>query len=346
MDKNEVVFKKQAALSPFEFRLFKSLLQLEQSEGLKSARILLNLQISGGHDSMCLLNSFATIFSSRLCKFNNTYILVAQHFNHKKRGEDSDDDMFFVAASCLKHGIPLYISTLAETFVGNFQNSARDWRKKQAQELSLRLARDLKIDKSLIVTAHHARDHVETVLFHILRGCGLDGLKGLTRYDKSENYFRPFSTIPYKDLQDYCVTAGVEFREDSSNREDGYTRNYIRHHILPHFEKIQANYENSFVSLSNKVCQWEDLLSKSTAVEDTKSRQLTISPVTSSLDVLNFLKSMDIYDVSENGLKNILHESMLMRASGIEGSFKEIKIKNDRLIILEKTQNAIFIYLK
>src|SRR5690349_21018561 len=106
--------KKSMPLAKFEFNLFKTLIQLEQTFALENKQILLNLQISGGKDSMSLLHALSAVLFSKVCQFKNTYTVIIQHFNHKQRGHGSDEDASFVAKECLKLGLPIYLSTLPQ----------------------------------------------------------------------------------------------------------------------------------------------------------------------------------------------------------------------------------------
>ncbi len=343
MDQEAFDFKKFMPLAKFEFSLFKALLQLEQNFGLKNAKILLNLQVSGGKDSMCLLNAFAAVLSSRVCKLKNEYVLIVQHFNHKKRGKESDEDSFFVAQESLQRGIPAYLySLLQEKVNGNFQDYARNWRKQNAKLLSSRLSHELNCEKYFIVTAHHARDHVETVLMHLLRGSGIEGLKGISLFDEENICFRPFSALPYAEITNYLQNFNISFREDSSNLTDKYKRNYIRQHILPHFEYLQKDYENSFIKLSQHILESTHLYTNEetyTAIIITK--KTTPSNLFHALKLQNKTTSM-----SENCIKNILYEAQLLLQKKENNIVKEVALKEGNKIRLEKNGEKVLVNFK
>jgi len=250
------------ALSKLEFQLLNTLIRLDESLNTMHSTILFNIQVSGGKDSMCLLHSFHAALNFKKHPLKNRFIVVAQHFNHGMRNKESQEDARFVETSCLKLGVPIYSQKLVyPPKKKNFQNCARDIRKQEALKLCQRLACELDCTKYFVVTAHHARDHVETVLMHILRGSGMNGLKGIQMFDDSRVFFRPFAETPYGDIEKNCQWRHIEFRQDSSNETDVYTRNYVRRHILPHFDHINVKYEQAFLRLSSAGRQRFDLQS-------------------------------------------------------------------------------------
>ena len=83
---------KKSSLNKFEYNLLENLLLIDKSLTINKGKILLNIQVSGGMDSMCLLHAFTKIINSKLFKSVHDFIIVAQHFNHKKRGSESDEE--------------------------------------------------------------------------------------------------------------------------------------------------------------------------------------------------------------------------------------------------------------
>jgi len=330
--------KKSMPLAKFEFNLFKKLIQLEQIIGLENKQILLNLQISGGKDSMSLLYALSTVLFSKVCKLKNTYTVIVQHFNHKQRGQESDEDASFVAKECLKLGLPVFLSALPQIEIkNNFQDHFRNWRKKEAQDLSKHFAKELNCERYFIVTAHHARDHVETILLNILRGSGIEGLKGISFFDKENIYFRPFCSLSYQEINEYVNQYKIQFREDSSNLEDKYKRNYIRQHILPHFEYLQKDYENSFVKLSRSI-----QLEKNDTPHKTDDEPFLITQSTSLSDIFYYFKSkLNMKNISENCMKNVLHEAQLLLQKKEDKIVKEIALKSGQGVRLEKNADGI-----
>jgi tRNA(Ile)-lysidine synthase len=180
------------------------------------------LAVSGGIDSMVLLEVMST-----------DYKIHVAHINHGMRGEESDQDELLVKKVCVKKGIPFHSTLLPNELKsqGNFQSTARNFRytffNKILDENSL----------DVIVTAHHKDDSIETTLFNLLRGTGLEGLQGIPENNTSLNVIRPMIEISKSEIHNYAQALKIKFREDSSNEKDTYSRNHIRHHLIPFIEK-------------------------------------------------------------------------------------------------------------
>jgi tRNA(Ile)-lysidine synthase len=327
-------------LAKFEFNLYKNILQLEDAIGVQGKRILLNLQISGGKDSMTLLHAINSSLSFSKAKLKNQYILIAQHFNHNQRGIESDEDASFVCYECLKLGIPIYSEILKNTDIPkNKQNYFRNWRKANAVTLSENISKKLNCDQFFIVTAHHARDNVETVLLHILRGSGLDGLKGISLLNDNQIYFRPYYNVLYAEIEKYVEEFQIKYREDSSNLVDiKYSRNYLRHHVIPHLKKLNPEYERAFLTLSKNASQVNNEINK----KEYENNFVLVTPETTSQQLQNNLKlKYNLFTLSKNSIDNILHECHILFQSKIEFKEKLIQTKHQNTIRLTKRENII-----
>lgn len=319
-------------LSKLEFDLLGNMIQLDKSLNTFCAKVLLNIQVSGGKDSMVLLHALSRVINSKRLKTKNYFSCIVQHFNHKTRGIESDLDAHFVAQQCLELGIPFFLNevTYSDTKT-NFQDYARQYRKEKSNDLSMQQCEELQCAKYFIVTAHHARDHVESVLQHILRGSGLNGLQGIQTLDSQKCFFRPFSKISYKEIEAYCHEKNISHRHDSSNDEDKYSRNYIRHHILPHLEFLNPNFEKSFQKLSEQ-----------SVITSPTSTHMLISKETSSSDVFYFFKQNHkeyLKVLSSNAIHNILHEAYIMLEKQATIS-KRIPLKSGFNVLLKKEKDA------
>ena len=171
--------------------------------------------VSGGADSMALLWSFY------LLREKLGVELAAAHFNHGLRGEESDRDEAFVRAFCDRYDIPL--------FVGNGEVKAG----KKGLEAAAREARYafFRTLDGKIATAHTADDNAETVLMHLVRGTGLDGLGGIAPVNGK--VIRPMLGITRKEIVAFLDEYHVSHIEDSSNAGDAFLRNRLRHHVMP-----------------------------------------------------------------------------------------------------------------
>lgn len=181
------------------------------------------LGISGGADSVCLLKILA--------RWKEAWgiSLRAVHVHHQLRGEEADADERFVRELCENEGIPCRV------FHEDVQGMAQ--REKIGLEEAGRIARYRcfatvceDVGGGKIALAHHQDDLAETMLHHLVRGTGMAGLCSLKPV--SGNRIRPLLCLEKEEILVYLKAAGQPWRTDSSNLEDDYTRNRIRHHVL------------------------------------------------------------------------------------------------------------------
>ena len=171
--------------------------------------------VSGGADSVAML------FALYLLRDELGITLEAAHFNHHLRGAESDRDEAFVTDFCGRHCIPLHMG------------SGRIVSGKKGLEAAARDARYafLRSLPGKVATAHTADDNAETVLMRLIRGTGLKGLGAIAPV--SGNVIRPMLTVTRDDVEAFLEEYALPHVEDSSNAEDDFLRNRIRHGILP-----------------------------------------------------------------------------------------------------------------
>lgn len=171
--------------------------------------------VSGGVDSMVLLD----ILSKQ-----PGLELTVTHFDHGIR-PDSAADREFVERAAKDYGLPFVYE---EGRLGPAASEAK------AREARYDFLRKVQKDSGAraVVTAHHQDDLLETVIINLIRGTGR---KGLTALRSRPGLSRPLLKIPKQELLSYAREHGLEWREDPTNQELGYLRNYVRHKILPRF---------------------------------------------------------------------------------------------------------------
>ncbi len=217
--------------------------------------------VSGGADSMCLLHC---LYSLRE-KLNIN--LIVAHINHCIRGDEAMRDESFVKDYCEKLGIPFMlhrvdIPKLAKQLGIGTEECGRQERYAFFQALA-------KEHGGKIATAHTASDNAETLLFNIVRGSGLNGLRGIPPV--RDNIIRPILCLSRADVEDYCNENGIEYVTDSTNLSNEYTRNKIRLDIIPVLKQINPNLENSFMRFSECVSDDESFLEKLARAEMEKA---------------------------------------------------------------------------
>ena len=186
------------------------------------------LGVSGGADSVCLL--FVLARWARL----NPLELAVVHVNHGIRQEAAQDARY-VQSLCEELGVPFY---LHETDVRSLARERKLSEEEAGRQVRYEAFRRVMEEQSMnrIAVAHNAQDRSETMLFHLFRGTGLRGLSGI-RPKPTQSLIRPLLCLSRSEIEGYLRERGITWREDATNDKDDYTRNRIRHHILPYAEQ-------------------------------------------------------------------------------------------------------------
>lgn len=214
--------------------------------------------VSGGPDSMCLLNSLNNI---RKDKDNNlSFDICVAHINHMIR-EEADLETEYVEDYCNKNNIPIYIKRadvikIAEENRIGLEEAGRNVRYEFFEEV-------LKATGSnKIAIAHNLNDRAETVLMNLMRGSGPLGLKGIEP-KRNNLYIRPLIQINRKDIEEYCEKEKLEPKFDKSNKDNTYTRNKIRNLLIPYLKKeFNPNIIESITKLSEIITDEQNYLEK------------------------------------------------------------------------------------
>lgn len=178
------------------------------------------IAVSGGVDSMVLLDLLRHQARDRAWK------LTVAHLDHGMR-EDSAGDRQLVQDVARQLELP-FVYHEASLGAGTSEADARTAR----YAFLRRVQRDN--EARAIVTAHHGDDVLETVIINLLRG---SGRKGLTSLSSRHDMERPLLRVPKRDLIAYAHDQGLRWREDSTNQDTDYLRNYVRHRLLPRFDE-------------------------------------------------------------------------------------------------------------
>lgn len=215
--------------------------------------------VSGGMDSIVLLHMLVT--RRDIVPFS---IHVAT-FDHGLRPE-SGDDVQFVVEQSIQWNVPYTTGAVNEALMGNIELSARQAR----YQFLARVAHE--VGAGWVATAHHADDQAETILQHLIRGAGLRGLGGmqvasLLPYDDGLNIFRPMLSMTRAQIEAYCHQHGLDYRHDMTNDDVTYTRNYIRHQVMPMLETINPDVVGALNRLGETVRQDYQFLSDVAQVE-------------------------------------------------------------------------------
>ncbi len=212
------------------------------------------LGYSGGADSSLLLHLL-----SEYCKREGVPFL-ALHINHGIRGAESDAEETFCQAECKALGVPFRsvranVPAEAEALGLGLEEAARLVRYRAFYEVCHTEG------YRVIMTAHHATDHAETVLLHLLRGGGgtaLCGIRPIRSVADEKSGFcgylaRPLLSLSAEQIRAAALEMGLSFVEDSSNRDTEYRRNFLRAEVLPLLRQIAPHTEQAFRRMSENV---------------------------------------------------------------------------------------------
>jgi len=211
------------AAHPFEDRLARSW----PPDRWRDVKVV--LAVSGGADSVALLRAMTALRGDAEDR------LVVAHLHHGLRGEEADADQHFVQQLCLELGVSCHVGRIdvqkhADEVGDGVEAAARSARYDFLQRTAERLG------ARYVATAHTADDQAETILHHVLRGSGLSGLSGMPRtrpLGMAVTLIRPMLRFRRSEVIDYLDDIGQSFREDATNLDPQFTRNRIRHQLLP-----------------------------------------------------------------------------------------------------------------
>ncbi len=205
----------------------------------KRDRIL--LAVSGGVDSMVLMHLFHQL----------GFKIGVGHCNFKLREKVSDEDAEFVAQKAASFQYPYYgtsfdTKTYAKEHGVGIQEAARNLRYTWFSQIMEENG------YNLLAVAHHQDDQIETVFLNMVRGTGIFGLQGM--HPKRHHIIRPFLFATKEEIKHYARLHGIESREDASNKESVYRRNYFRNKLIPAIEERIPSFKRR---MSENILIWQ-----------------------------------------------------------------------------------------
>ncbi len=197
------------------------------------------LAVSGGIDSMVLLHLFE--------ESGFEYGLI--HCNFNLRGAESDGDEAFVKEQVLSHGIPSWFKSFETEEYARLNGISIEMAARELRyEFFERIREENNYD--FIATAHHLDDLIETFFLNLSRKTGIKGLTGIK--EKAGRIIRPLLFADRKEIEEYAKKHFIAYREDSTNNEVVYQRNFLRHKILPLFSELNSSFKkNVLASIEN-----------------------------------------------------------------------------------------------
>jgi tRNA(Ile)-lysidine synthase len=207
------------------------------------------LAVSGGIDSMVMSHLFLQL----------PYKFGIAHCNFSLRGTESDNDEILVKGFCDENQIPFHsvrfdTKNYARKNGISIQMAARELRYKWFEEIRCNNGYDL------IAVAHNLNDNIETLLINLSRGTGPAGLSGIKV--TTGKIIRPLMFASRETISRYCAENKISYREDSSNAEIKYTRNKIRHKVLPVLKEINPSVEITLTETTDRFSEINDIVSE------------------------------------------------------------------------------------
>ena len=219
--------------------MFDSFIKFIEERQLFEQHQKILLAISGGIDSMVLLYLFE----------KSGYEYGIAHCNFNLRGEESNEDEHFVRQQVLIHGVPAFFQSFETEEYARLNGISIEM---AARELRYRYFEKIRSENNYdyIATAHHLDDLIETFFLNLSRKTGIKGLTGIK--EKSGRIIRPLLFTGRKDIEEFAHKNFICFREDSTNSEVIYQRNFLRHKILPLFQEMIPSFnKNILASVEN-----------------------------------------------------------------------------------------------
>lgn len=245
--------------------------------------------VSGGPDSMALLNLVASIRKQLPVQ------VVCAHVHHNMRPE-SDEEKLFVEDFCKKNDIIFEFMKIEHYGDDNFHNQARTIRYQFFEELIH------KYQAQFLLTAHHGDDLIETILMRIVRGSTLHGYSGFSKVVKRDKYtlLRPLIEVTKEDILNYLKENDISYVQDNSNLKDVYTRNRYRKYVVPILKEEDKHVHQKFYKFSKTLLEYDSYINQ--IVMD-KKKDIVINH---HIDILKFKN--EPYIIQKKLIQSLLEE--------------------------------------
>lgn len=298
--------------------------------------------VSGGPDSVCLLhllNELKSIFNIEL---------YAAHVNHCLRGSESDEDEKYVKRFCDSLGIAVHCKRIDIEKYAKEKNISCETAGREARYgFFAELMEELGAQK--VALAHNSNDQAETILMRIMRGTGIEGLRGILPV-RDGIFIRPILGTTREEIENYCIEKNLNPRIDKTNLQNIYNRNKVRLELIPY---IQRNFNKDIISVLNRLsvlinkdsefleelaeekyhryCLCKDnsvIIDKSAFLEkDAMLTRIIRKAITKFSGNLNDIESIHIYDIISLQKTGTGRKISLPRRITVENIYEDIIIK-------------------
>ncbi|MDA0841613.1 MAG: tRNA lysidine(34) synthetase TilS [Planctomycetota bacterium] len=255
------------------------------------------IALSGGADSVALTRAVSLVST------NTNYSVV--HVHHSLRGEEADSDQQFCVQLAERFGIECITKKINPAVYdrpGSIEEIAREERYRllgQAAE---------ETGASKILLAHHADDNAETILYRIMKGTGLRGLRGIPIRRQLEpgsevEIIRPMLKCTREEIVAWLREIGQDYCEDSSNQDEKHLRNYLRRTLLPAMEEVSQGAREKLLVLARHAADAFDLVERQAMGQ---LPHLVLKPSTSACLELNAELLMTLHPAERAGILDVL----------------------------------------
>lgn len=270
--------------------------------------------LSGGPDSMCLLNVLLSI--------NKKINIICAHINHNIR-EESKEELEFVKNYCKNKNLKIETTTFEK------KDSLTNYSEQELREKRYAFFKEIinKHNADYLFTAHHGDDLVETILMRLTRGSTLKGYSGFQTETQKEGYIiiKPLIYTTKEEIDEYNETNNIPTVIDNTNNEDIYTRNRYRHHILPFLKNENSNIHIKYLKFSKELNKYYEF------VDNLVNKELQKRYTNNILDITNYneLEPLIQTKLIENVLDSIYIDNLYLITDRHVELIQEI-IKNAR----------------
>jgi tRNA(Ile)-lysidine synthase len=228
------------------------------------------LAVSGGIDSMVMLHLFE----------KSGFNFGVAHCNFQLRGNESEGDEEFVRETVLQHGVPAFFETFETEEHARVNGISIEM---AARELRYDFFEKVRSDNDFdfIATAHHQDDLMETFFLNLSRKTGIKGLTGIK--EKSDKIIRPLLFASREEIENYASKYYIDFRDDSTNIETVFQRNFIRHKIIPLFTQLNPAFKKNFLATIRNLKSVEEVFNE--RVDEWKHKVLVQTPEEVVIDI-------------------------------------------------------------
>ena len=253
--------------------------------------------LSGGPDSMCLLNI--------LLSLNKNIKIICAHINHNIR-EESKEELEFVKNYCKERNLKIETTTFEKKST-NTDYSEQELREKRYNYFEKIIN---KHNADYLLTAHHGDDLIETILMRLTRGSNLKGYSGFQTETQKDNYkiIKPLIYTTKERIDEYNRINNIPVVVDNTNFENIYTRNRYRHEILPFLKKENPNIHMKYLKFSKELNKYYSFVDRQVNQELQKRYK------NKTLDITNYNELDELFQVKiiENILDSIYIDNLYL----------------------------------